>query len=262
MMRCVSVWMLLGVMLVVGLTAQAPPSTGPRFEVATVKPSRPNAVGGGFDAPPGRFSAENQPLADLIFFAYDTDRFRTVGPDWIARERFDISATGAVTGQYQSMLRQLLQDRFGLRAHFDSRRVSVYVLTVARADGTLGPNLRKVEMDCAKREPLPDGMMPCGTRNQPRGTLVARGTNWQKAILHREIATTMDRLVLDRTSLTGQFDMRLEWLDPVAQSTDAPAVDRPSLVTALREQLGLKLEPAIEAVPVLVIDRIERPSPD
>jgi bla regulator protein blaR1 len=198
----------------------------------------------------------------LGVFAYDTDRFRTAGPDWIARERFDISATGAVTGQIKSMLRQLLQDRFGLRAHFDTRRVPVYVLSVAHADGTLGPNLRRVEMDCAKRDLLPDGMTPCSTRNQPRGTLVARGTNWQTAILHREIATTMDRLVLDRTSLKGQFDMRLEWSDPVAQSTDAPAVDRPSLVTALREQLGLRLEPAIEAVPVLVIDRIERPSPD
>jgi uncharacterized protein (TIGR03435 family) len=214
-MRDVPFWMLLGLMLVVELTAQAPPSTVPRFEVATVKPSRPNAAGGGFDFPPGRFAAENQSLAALIFFAYDTDRFRTAGPDWIARERFDISATGAVTAQIKSMVRQLLQDRFGLRAHFDTRRVPVYVLTVARADGTLGPNLRRVKMDCAGREPLPDGMTPCSTRNQPRGTLVARGTNWQTAILHREIATTMDRLVLDRTSLKGQFDMRLEWSDPL-----------------------------------------------
>ena len=159
------------------------------------------------------------------------------------------------------MVRTLLRERFGLRAHVEMRRMPVYVLTVASTDGTLGPNLRKVEMDCSRREPLSDGILPCGTRNQPGGTLVARGTNWETAILHREMAAVMDRLVLDRTGLKGQFDMRLEWTDPTA-AAEAQSADRPSFVTALREQLGLRLERAIEPVNVLVIDRIDRPSPD
>ena len=240
----------------------APAADRVRFEVVSVKPSRPNQVGGGFDATPGRFGAENQPLSDLLFYAYDVDRFRLVGPDWISRERFDITATGAVTGQTRPMLRQLLQDRFGLRAHVETRTQPVYVLTIVRADGVLGPNLRKVQMDCSRREPLADGMTPCATRTDPPGTLRARGTNWQTSILHRVIARSMDRLVLDRTGLTGQFDITVEWSDPGAQSASSSTADRPVLVTALREQLGLNLEAARQPVQVLVIDAVRRPSPD
>jgi len=243
----------------VGLPAQ---EAAPRFEVASVKPSRPGAVGGGFDATPGRFSVENLPLSEVIFYAYDTDRFRTVGLEWIQRERFDITATGAVTGMIKPMLRQLLRDRFAVRAHLETRTLPVYVLTVARADGVLGPNLRRVQMDCSRREPLPDGMMPCSTRNQPRGTLIARGASWPNPPLHREMAAAMDRLVIDRTGLSGQFDITLEWGDPVAQPSAPPTTGRPSFVTALREQLGLRIEPAMEPVQVLVIDNIQRPSPD
>ena len=240
----------------------APASDRVRFEVVSVKPSRPNQVGGGFDATPGRFVAENQPLSDLLFFAYDVNRFRLVGPDWIHSERFDITATGAVTGQAKPMLQQLLQDRFGLRAHVETRTQPVYLLTILRADGGLGPNLRQVQMDCSSREPLADGMTPCGTRTDPPGTLRARGTNWQTSILHRVIARSVDRLVLDRTGLNGQFDITLEWSDPVAQSAPAATADRPVFVTALREQLGLTLEPARQPIHVLVIDAIGRPSPD
>ena len=242
--------------------AEQAPQSGPRFEVASVKASRPTALGGGFDASPGRFSVENRPLSEVIFYAYDTDRFRTVGPDWIYRERFDIVATGAVTGMIKPMLRQLLQDRFALRARLDTRALSVYVLTIARADGVLGPNLRRVQMDCSRREALPDGMMPCSTRNQPKGTLVARGANWQTSVLHREMAAELDRLVIDRTGLSGQFDITLEWTDLIAQTSASPSGNRPGLVTAMREQLGLKLEPVTEAVQVLVIDSVEHPSPD
>ena len=232
-----------------------------RFEVASVRPSAPNKVGGGFDAPPGRFEVENQPLSQMIFFAYDTDRFRLTGPEWIYRERFDIVATGAVTGQTKLMLKALLQDRFGLRAHVERRPVPVYVLTVLRSDGTLGPNLRPVKVDCSQREPLPDGMIPCSTRNQPTGTLVARGTTWANAILHREMAAAVNRLVIDETGLTGQFDMRLEWSDPIS-AAEPQSADRPSFITAVREQLGLKLEAAERPVEVLVIDSVNRPTPD
>jgi uncharacterized protein (TIGR03435 family) len=261
--RIISVWMILPAALVAAVTAQAPSSyaiADPRFEVASVKPSRPGAMGGGFDGTPGRFAAENLPLSEVIFYAYETNRFRVETPNWTNKEGFDITATGAMAGQIRLMVRTLLRDRFGLRAHVETRRLPVYVLTVARSDGTLGPNLRKVQMDCSRREPLSDGMMPCSTRNQPRGTLVARATNWQTAILHREMAAAMDRLVLDRTGLKGQFDMRLEWAEPTAAAEPQP--DRPSFVTALREQLGLRLERATEPVSVLVVDRIERPSPD
>jgi uncharacterized protein (TIGR03435 family) len=226
-----------------------------------VKPSRPNQIGGGFDATPGRFDVENRPLSEILFYAFDVDRFRLVGPEWIARERFDITATGAITGQTKPMLRRLLQDRFGLRARMETRTQDVYLLTILRPDGGLGSNLRRVEMDCSHREPLADGMMPCSTRNQPQGTLVARGTNWRTSILLREISAQVDRLVLDRTGLDGQFDMRLEWTDPLTQALGATS-DRPGFVTALREQLGLTLEPAKEPVQVLVVDHVERPSPN
>jgi uncharacterized protein (TIGR03435 family) len=238
--------------------AQQPP---PRFEVTSVRPSAPNKAGGGFDATPGRFEIENQPLSQVIYFAYDIDRFRLTGPQWIYRERFDIVATGAVTGQTKLMLQALLQDRFGLRAHMEKRPVPVYVLTVLRSDGTLGPNLHRVKVDCSKREPLQDGMIPCSTRNQPTGTLIARATTWGTATLHREMAAAVDRLVIDETGLTGQFDMRLEWSDPIS-AAEPQSADRPSFITAVREQLGLKLEPGQRPVEVLVIDSVERPMPN
>lgn len=71
----------------------------------------------------------------------------------------------------------------------------------------------------------------------------------------------MNRLVVDRTGLEGQFDIKLEWADPTVLAEN-PEIDRPSFVTALQEQLGLKIEQSTELVEVLVIDRIEQPSPD
>jgi uncharacterized protein (TIGR03435 family) len=200
-------------------------------------------------------------VSDLIFFAFETDRFRTVGPDWLDDDRFDVVATGAANGQNRPMVRQLLRDRFALRTHSETRRVPVCVLTILRSDGVLGPNLQKVVADCSQRKVFADGLTPCSTRNQPSGTLVAHSANWETAILHREMRNALGRLVVDRTNLTGQFDMKLEWSDPSVQASGDLA-DHPSLTTAVREQLGLKLEPATESLEVLVIDHVERPTPD
>jgi uncharacterized protein (TIGR03435 family) len=183
-----------------------------------------------------------------------------VSPDWIRRERFDIVATapeGRGMGEFQAMVRNLLADRFHLRAHTESRRTQVYVLSLARPDGKLGQGLRPTTVDCSRRDP------PCSTRNQPRGSYHAIGSEWPPFVLMGELRVATGTTVLDRTDLEGPFDIDLEWADPTASVADQAAdVARPSLFTAVREQLGLKLEASQESMDFLVIDNIERPEAD
>ena len=258
MMRYVAV----GVALVLaGISLVAQPTSEPRFEVVSVRPNKDALASGGIRQAPNRFTAIANTLDELVLYAYNPLEYtRLVGPDWIRRERFDIVATapeGRGFAEFPDMVRNLLVDRFELRAHMESRRAQVYVLSLARPDGRLGPGLRRSTVDCAKRDP------PCYQRNQPRGTYHATGSEWPPYLLMGELRVAVATTVLDRTGLTGPIDIDLEWSDPTASVADQAAdVTRPSLVTAMREQLGIKLEPVMEPVDFLVIDNIDRPTPD
>ena len=166
------------------------------------------------------------------------------------------------------MMRNLLTDRFKLVVHREQREMPVYVLVTARADKTLGPRMRPVDVDCAAEvaramaarrggapPPSDPNKMPlCGMRTRP-GNVMARGTTLQQ--LTRNLSQFLGRAVVDRTGLNGTFDLDLEWSPE--QTADATG---PSIFTAVQEQLSLKLESQRAPVDVLVIDRVERPSPD
>jgi uncharacterized protein (TIGR03435 family) len=239
---------------VASLAAQQ--SAAPAFEVASVKPTqstetvafiRQNAK--------GRFVADNITVLNLIQQAYGVFGFQIVGdPSWLARERFDIQAITPSTwsGRPDVLLQRLLEERFLLRVHREQRDGDTYALVVARADGQLGPNLRPFMGDCM---PVAGGQSPCRMRNGPNFT-DAVGMPFN--ILVGQVIGNVERIVVDKTGLTGRFEFSYKW------ATDLPADagdGRVSFITALEEQLGLRLERTTGSVDVLVIDSVERPTP-
>jgi bla regulator protein blaR1 len=275
----------------------ADPDANATFEVASVKANKSgdNRIGIGFQ-PGGGFRATNVPLRELISAAYGTPQplpaFQiTGGPKWIESDRFDIVAkasgdpqpgpNGPPTVMF-AMLRTLLADRFQLILHRETKEMAIYALVLARADGKLGPQLRPAATDCAALmasargrgapppPPAPGERMPCGMRMFP-GNL--SGGSSSMVQLTNVLARFVNRTVVDRTGLTGNYDLDLQWTpdqmpqgrgDPPPGAPALPAIDPngPSIFTAVQEQLGLKLESTKGPVSVVVIDRVEHPTED
>ncbi len=256
------------------LQIQDPPRQS--FEVASVKPNK-SAGGGGFirRMRAGTFSAGNQTLLQLIRFAYGIQAYQLVGaPDWIRTERFDITAKAAADtpstvagGPSEAvLLRSLLEDRFRMSVHRETRDVPIYALVVARADGQLGPRLRRPSSDyCARRAEAaakpgapapPEGGPVCGLKGSSNELT---GGSFPMAGFATFLAGQAERVVVDRTGLTGGWDFDLKWSP---SDTANPDPDRPVIFTALQEQLGLRLEATTGPVEVLVIDRLEQLIPD
>lgn len=251
-----------------------------QFEVASVKPNKTGDPNSALRLQPGgRIVATNVALRLLIRNLYNVQADQIVGaPDWIESERFDIEAKAdreyppqadAPAPELLAMMRNLLADRFQLVVHRESREMPVYALVAARADKTFGPQMRRVDVDCAAEaaramaarrggapppSAKPDAMPPCGMRTRP-GNVIARGTTLQQ--LARNLSQFLGRTVVDRTGLDGTFDIDLQWSPE--QTADASG---PSIFTAVQEQLGLKLDSQRAPVDVLVVDRVERPAPD
>jgi uncharacterized protein (TIGR03435 family) len=256
----------------------------PSFEVASVKPNKTNEPQAVPQMQPGRVTLINRTLRYLVQFAYSTlesqlYEFQVVGgPDWADADRFDVLARmdgsvppgPAAANLGRLMMRSLLADRFQLEVRVESRELPVYALVMARQDGRLGPGLRRrPESDCAgpvvarPGRPDPNGNVPLcgyfsGGAQGGKGMLTYRGVPVSQ--LARPAALTRDRIVVDRTGLTGIFDVDLTWATDVGANN--PSTPGPSVFTAVEEQLGLKLEPARAAVDVFVIERAQRPTPD
>jgi len=273
----------------------APAPTGPlSFEVATVKPnnSGENNIRFGLQ-PGGRFLATNAPARQMIIFAYQLQNFQLVdAPAWTQNERFDIQAkaeegtatgvpaTPGTIGPMQRMMQSLLADRFKLAVHWETREMPIYALVVAKP-GQLGPQLKASTTDCAavfaaaRRGGGPPVPPQPGVRPQC-GMFGGRGSIMAGAFPMSQLAQTLSqqvqRIVVDKTGLTGTYDFEMTYtpeaggglgLPPGADPGAAAAPqDGPSIFTALQEQLGLKLESQRGPVQVLVVDRMERPTPD
>lgn len=225
----------------------------PTFDAASVKVNTSPDPGIMTKPTPGREFYGNAPLRIVIERAYGIRPYQLLDmPEWTTREKFDISATYAAERRPQvpQMLQSLLEDRFRLRVRRETREMPIYELVKGRADGTLGPGLEPSTTDCAAP---PGQRSPCSLRIQP-GLIDATGMRW--GFLPTNIGIR-DRPVIDKTGLNGVFDVKLEWApDP------ANPGDRVAIFTALQEQLGLKLEPTRGPVDVVVVESIERPTPD
>jgi|SRR5689334_21257799 len=271
-------------------TAGAQNDQTARFEVASVRPNELGARSFLLAYRNGRFTARYHTLKELIRVAYNVTESQVLGaPAWLDVDRFDVLATspgtpdsprGLITPTVQSMLRALLEERFQLKARIESREVPLFALAVARQDGALGPGLRRRTTPCTLRGvgelgelfgPLPAVRTQCGGRTAP-GMLLSTGTTigdlvW--ALSRPELVPGVGRIVIDRTGLTGTFDIDLRWtpdafLDRSQSAAPSPSSDsnEPPLFTAIQEQLGLKLERTTGPVDVLVIDHFERPTPN
>ncbi len=247
------------------LAAQSPV---PAFEVASIKANTTDAVGvGGLGWGPDSIRARNQSPASLVRTAFGVLPDQVVGaPSWAATERFDINAKVAprvvfnAMTMLQPMLRNLLEDRFRLKIHHETREFNVYRLVRLRAD-RLGPKLAAAPIDACSPPPQTDAASlrtasrGCSAGPVPGGIGVH---GMPIAVLAGLMAPSVERVIVDATGLGGNWDLDLTFVNQVQDANG----DGPSLFTALEEQLGLKLEAGRAPVDVIVIDHIERPSGD
>jgi uncharacterized protein (TIGR03435 family) len=240
------------VLLTCAALAQSPQ---PAFEVATVKLNKSGARGIGNHFDPERATWTNISLRVLITNAHRIQSDQLMGgPDWIRSERWDIEAKTegpTTTDQKFQMLQPLLEDRFKLQAHRETREMPEYRLVIAKGGSKLR-EYRKGEGDSRQE----------GTRIG-RGLIDGHGAEFNSLVFFLRSET--GRPVVDATGLSGKFDFKLEWVPDESQPNsggDAPPPDASgaSIFAAIQEQLGLKLETMKGPVEVLVIDHVEKPS--
>src|SRR5215831_17227521 len=208
----------------------------PSFEVASVKPSAPGSSGGGITPGPTGMTARNVTLLFCIRIAYDVQDYQVAGPNWVSTEQYDIAAkTGGPVKQdeLRLMLRTLLAERFKLVLHQEERTRSVYALVI----GKNGPKLTEAKSD------------ETGGTTAGRGHLVFTAATMPA--LARRLSQQLHEPVSDLTGLKGTYDFTLDW----EQDESVPG---PSLLTAVQEQLGLKLEARKVPIEVLVVDHAEQ----
>lgn len=219
----------------------------PAFEVASVKVDAEASGHSGMDRDGHNLRMINATLRSCIAFAYSVTPPQIVGPEWLDSGGYDIDAKGAegTEDQVPQMLQALLAERFKLALHKDTKELPVFALVVAKG----GIKLRKAA----------EGG-PRGTTSSSRGNFAAQGVSMTKfANLLATPRFGLDHPVLDRTGLDEVFDFTLRWTpeNPQAPPREEPNAP-PPLFAALREQLGLKLEPRKAQVEVLIVDHLEK----
>jgi uncharacterized protein (TIGR03435 family) len=249
----------------------------------------------------GRLTAMNVTLRRLVYEAYRLSPFQVVGgPDWQNVNRFDINAKavdGSVTTeQILELLKTLLADRFKLKAHTETREIPFYALVVARTDGKVGAKLKSSAATCPDLEvqerqrnealakgglsalqPKPGETNLCSIELVPStstpGSIALRARGQTMPMLSSSLTQLTGRLVVDKTGLTGRYDLDLtvDLQTLMRLSADLggnvsplpPGLsEAPALMTQLQEDLGLKLDSQRGPGEVLVIDSAELPMPD
>jgi uncharacterized protein (TIGR03435 family) len=290
--------------------AQSPPPDAPAFDVVSVKrntsdgPTRQRNTPGNL----AMFNVPVRQLVRLAYQLQDFQIVGA--PDWANTDRFDIEGRfpppppgpPPQTPRMLLMLRTLLRDRFGMVAQMETREMPILVLRVVRADGRLGPQIKPSAVDCAALEAVARGRGPGGSPSGGRaggpppdgrgappppgtpfslgerpacgdrmgfGRLLAGGMPISR-LATQLLSQLTGRVVVDRTGLTGAYDIDLKWTPtpdqlppgPPPPGVELPSIDPngPSLFAALQEQLGLKLDTERGPVDVLVISRLQQPT--
>ena len=243
-----------------------------KFEVVSVK--RSNLPPDFVTRPPSAGTYRSSATVQLLLiFAYPEVTFpdNILGlPTWATADRYDVIAkgkVGATREEEAQMWRQMLADRFGLKASVETRPRPSYDLLMARSDRKPGPQLTRSTLDCSTPVPqLPDTAANQATIDRAltsrcaisnfRGALSSGGAEMKT--LAQALRGPSGRPVVDKTGLSGRFAFTLSFAPPLG-NTD---VDNtlPDFFTALREQLGLKLEPSTTPMPVINVQQIRRPS--
>jgi uncharacterized protein (TIGR03435 family) len=287
------------VLLCVSIALGQQPNPKLTFEVASIKPAAPQAMGriqgsgsGGPGTPdPSRIRFTDMPLRVLIMRAYDVQSFQVSGPSWMDSQRFDVIAKvpdGANREDAQIMLQNLLADRFKLKLHKDSKEASIYELVVAKG----GIKIKEAAQTAAAPAegaggPLPgppprgkDGFLrtphgQLGIQATVNGRMRMQGDAVTMARLTDVLGMALGRPVLDKTGLTGLYDVAVDFspegMGPGPKApgpgagggnpSEAPRDSNdsgPTIFTALQEQLGLKLESRKGPADLLVVDSAKR----
>jgi uncharacterized protein (TIGR03435 family) len=281
---------IVGIMNAPTIQAQNAPANTPKFEVASIKPCQepPQQPGRvvipGAKSSPGRLATDCVPLLQLIHGTYETDADGflplTGGPSWTQSAFYEINAIAegnpSVKTMRGQMLQALLEDRFQLKIHRETREGPVYTLNAARG----GPKLHSFTEGSCKPWPTPPP--PQLTKEYCTRMIYGLGkpaVEAQGATLDefsKLLRAVLDRPVIDKTGITGRFDIRVKFsregtslgvprIVPDPAGTIRPPrpsdpTDSPSIFVALQEQLGLRLESGRGPVETLVIDHIEKPS--
>jgi uncharacterized protein (TIGR03435 family) len=296
---------LAGIMSPAGIRAQSPlpqspaaqlgPGRFPKFEVVSIKPCKPGVTNGGgppgAGSSPGRLRTTCGILADtdntgMIQVAYNRyaggylSSFRMIpiegAPDWMHSERFDIDATSdgqpSILMMQGPMMQGVLENRFRLKIHRETRQGPVYELALGKGSPKLKPLAEGSCIPAAIGHPLPEltaDQRRCTDIVNPRGSVEFEGGTL--SMFAGLLGLALDRPVIDKTGIMGQFAIHLVF-SPDDSATPGPAPDdrgaptaartpdAPGIFQAIQEQVGLKLVPARGPVDVLVIDHIERPS--
>lgn len=258
--------------LLVAVLGTVAAAQAPTFEAVSVKINTSGEQNSNFGGRPGGIQVRNNTLRSLIRNIWNLNALQIVGgPSWMDQTRFDILATAAgspTRDQMIAMAKAMMADRFKLAVHTETRPIPVYALVLARPDGRLGPNLRPSSLTgCDSPTPRAPGTPPPPPPPQLDGVdIPACGTSTNSGILRaggirldaftRNMANAAGRIIVDRTGLTGTFDMVLRFNpDP-----NNPASDLPTLFAAVQEQLGLRFDAQTAPTEVLVVDNAELPT--
>ena len=247
------VWVWLAMMCVTGAQGQKAmvKEAHPTFEVAAIKLTAPENRNQGFHNDGNRVHIENETVKSMLMFAYGVHGKQLVGqPAWVDETAYDVRGVLDTAGepnlkQLQEAVQSLLGDRFGLKLKREKRDLSYFALRVA---GT--PKIVKA----ANPEAAPDQSGNGGKNMVMKYT----SNTMDEFIIGMNYFT--DRPVVNETGLAGRWDFTLRWTPDGLKGDDAAADAAPGLFTAMKEQLGLKLEPAKGPVEVLVVDGVTRPS--
>src|SRR5579863_10114269 len=266
---------LTGLFLVVAGSARGQASAREEFEVAAVKPFAPysngwwdvRTEGGPGTSDPNRIWYFNLTFKSLLTTAYGVENFMISGPAWLDSERCIIEATirpGATEEQVNQMLQNLLLERFKMTLHRETRAIPLYELTMVKK----GPKLREFMENAL---PPADGKLSTTEKDGfvrirpgPRPVVFEEGVShaWGGGQTVSELVNYLSSVlkapVVDKTELTGKYDYNLEFSGALSAATDNLADSAPDFVTAVRDQLGLKLEPKKGPIDLLVIDHIEK----
>jgi uncharacterized protein (TIGR03435 family) len=220
-----------------------------KFDAADVHASTDDFSHGGF-TPGGRLELRGFTLLDSISLAYSVERSAVAGgPNWLDDDRFDISAKGSASPDPQTgkqMLQALLADRFHLEVHIGEKPTPVFLLTVAKKSSGI-----------ARSEASPGSCDPSSENGMM--TAKCRGVSMSEfgRDIHQWAGRYVNRPVIDKTGLTGAYDLMLRWA-----THPGPELNE-SVFKAAEVQLGLKFTPGTESLPALSVDRVDRtPTPN
>jgi uncharacterized protein (TIGR03435 family) len=235
--------------------------TPPRleFEVASVKPAKPGTQGGGIKPLPGgqTYVATNVPVGLMIRLMYHLNGSQiSGGPAWLDKDLYDVDAKADgphTIEELHVMFQNLIVDRFKLQFHYETKALPAYELVVDKSKPKMTENHNPENFDIPIQVQF--------------GSLQA--THSSMSYFSWVISQMLNKPVVDQTGLTGFYDFKLDYTPDVPQAVldrlqaegrSLPPTNGPDIFTALREQLGLRLDSHKGPVQVMVIDHVEKPS--